>query len=420
MSETQELHQCPACPKRYKRREHLQRHWASHGSNRPHRCSRCGRAFQRHDVLRRHARTCEARAGLPSSPAGSGKRRACDLCARQKKGCTAGRPCRNCARLAVACTYSFEGADPTGREDDASRSTLGPESESGDSTAVARSFDDPDPVRTAFEDINAVMFGDQSELDFLEGTNTNTSWLDFLNLVSDVPGPAVPSHGELAAQEQQSHQQQHQHTDNVGHYSFRFLENFTKQTAGLIESFDCATLALREQTVAAFLQQQRQQAECNSVPGGLASYTDVPTQSPNDSLLPSGCIVPAPLGPNSWLHDPLMIKVHQIIVFAKEVVSAKPRNSAVTVEWTPLLEQKCVHFFSPTNVRKFLTLYWTIWHPNVNFVHRPTFDASTSKSILVAAMAVLGECLLVAILREEGLRNRLTESNRRVALARPR
>jgi len=44
------------------------------------------------------------------------------------------------------------------------------------------------------------------------------------------------------------------------------------------------------------------------------------------------------------------------------------------------------------NLQKYLELYWAIWHPNVNFVHRPTFNPIVCKSILLASMALIGKC----------------------------
>ncbi|KAF5236557.1 hypothetical protein FAUST_6471 [Fusarium austroamericanum] len=66
------------------------------------------------------------------------------------------------------------------------------------------------------------------------------------------------------------------------------------------------------------------------------------------------------------------------------------RSGVVELEWSPILEQMCIQFFSPQNLRKFLALYWHIWHPNVNFVHRPTFEPVKAKSTLVATMALIG------------------------------
>lgn len=81
-----------------------------------------------------------------------------------------------------------------------------------------------------------------------------------------------------------------------------------------------------------------------------------------------------------------MIQGHHIIVLAKEVVTLRPRNGAVTAGWPASLA-----FFSPANVRRFLELYWAIWHPNVNLVNRPTFDPAVASPTMLAAMSMVGE-----------------------------
>ncbi|CAI4215874.1 unnamed protein product [Parascedosporium putredinis] len=68
----------------------------------------------------------------------------------------------------------------------------------------------------------------------------------------------------------------------------------------------------------------------------------------------------------------------------------KPRNTIVTIEWSALLEKKCLEFFSPANVRRYLAFYWAIWHPNINLLHKPTFDPTTTSPSLLAAMTIMG------------------------------
>ena len=94
--------------------------------------------------------------------------------------------------------------------------------------------------------------------------------------------------------------------------------------------------------------------------------------------------------PQSWFSDPLSIKTHEILLLVEEVVTIKPRNSPVTLQWSPALKNACLQFFSPINLRKYLGFYWALWHPNVNFVHKPSFDAVSAKPALLAAMALIG------------------------------
>lgn len=94
---------------------------------------------------------------------------------------------------------------------------------------------------------------------------------------------------------------------------------------------------------------------------------------------------------SQWLNDPLALQTHQILLLIKEVVMIKPRNSCVTISWSQDIEQRCLQFFSPTSLRKYIELYWLIWSPNVNFLHRPSFHPASSKPILLASMAIIGK-----------------------------
>jgi hypothetical protein len=91
------------------------------------------------------------------------------------------------------------------------------------------------------------------------------------------------------------------------------------------------------------------------------------------------------------------LKTHEILLLIEEVVMVKPRNSSVTLDWSPALKDACLHFFSPPNLRRFLGFYWAIWHPNVNFVHRPTFDPLAAKPTVLAAMALIGKSYFTMI-----------------------
>ncbi|KAL9564863.1 hypothetical protein ACKAV7_011315 [Fusarium commune] len=338
---------CPRCSKTYKRREHLQRHAASHSSLRPHRCSFCGQSYQRADVLKRHALACQnkVRTGEESATASS-SRRACDLCVQQKKACSTGQPCEHCRRKSVQCVYSFSNGVVT------ESSLLAGQDD--------KQYDDETNLPT-------VVFGDDTLFDYLgnytsvsdmlQGSDNNQDWLDFINLAA--------GHFQIIPTSPQTH---------LDNYTFHFLDNFTRRS-GLVDSFDCGTLEQRVQVEASHRPGEGQgclTTELDELVHLNGSSRDLSRLQPLD------------------LHDPLIIQTHQILLDIKEVVTVKPRNSVVELEWSTVLEQTCIQFFSPHNLRKYLALFWHIWHPNVNFVHRPTFDPVTSKSILVACMALIG------------------------------
>ncbi|KAL4808246.1 hypothetical protein BDV18DRAFT_158355 [Aspergillus unguis] len=79
---------------------------------------------------------------------------------------------------------------------------------------------------------------------------------------------------------------------------------------------------------------------------------------------------------------------NQIIDQIKTVSQA----SSITVPWTPQLSKDCARFFSPSNIARFINIYWTAWHPHYPALHKPTFSLSCTPVCLAAAMVVIGAC----------------------------
>jgi hypothetical protein len=89
----------------------------------------------------------------------------------------------------------------------------------------------------------------------------------------------------------------------------------------------------------------------------------------------------------------LSIKTYEIVNAIRNAVIDKPKNSTITITWSYQLEAMCYEFFCPTNIEKFLALYWSCWYPNWPTIHQPTFDSVTVDFTLVTAMVILGACL---------------------------
>lgn len=198
-------------------------------------------------------------------------------------------------------------------------------------------------------DHDALALSDPNVLD-----HASPSWQDLIAMASE--GPPGP--------------------DNL-HTSFQFLDKMTSNT-GLAYSFDCGTPEQRAQVLSTLEREVESEYGASSSP---ETQCDTP-----ESPLVDGLSL-------NWLNDPLSLKTHQILHLIKDVVMVKPRNSSVTLDWSPSLQQACLRFFSPVNLRKYLGLYWAIWHPNVNFVHRPSFDSTSAKPTVLAAMTLLGTSL---------------------------
>ncbi|KAL6364281.1 hypothetical protein LRP88_02200 [Fusarium phalaenopsidis] len=352
---------CLICHKRYKRSGHLARHVTTHSIARPFPCSWCGSSYQRADVLRRHALTCLGREALTGkATVASRRRRACDSCVRQKKACTGGLPCSNCRRKSLECISSHL-TEQVGTMPGQAGCSLDLDNSPGGSQNMALPDADPmmppvaPPVLPPFALGDTLPFAylgsslSASDLFAYDHAN-NENWVNFLNLAADTLPPDLPEPND---------------------YSFHFLDNFTSRT-GLVESFDCGTEMERHQVVSVFLQ-----ALMKPTIGQPVTNPDPASTSPTALHTPR-------------LQDNMALKTYEILLRVKDIITKKPRNSSVTLQWSPGLEQRCLQFFSPNNIRKFLALYWEIWHPNVNFVHRPSFDPANAKPALVAAMILIG------------------------------
>jgi hypothetical protein len=361
MPDAEGLHRCPVCFKGYKRREHLQRHRASHTSERPHRCIICNASFQRTDVLKRHLQTCD---GAPASTAG--RRRACDRCVRQKKACNSLQPCQNCEKRDVRCQYSV----PSVPHAIAPR-VLGPTAIPTENVPLIdhpRSLFPLGDVQLDNLTASSLPAAD-SHLPLFEPPSAHDEWLGFDYLHGmDADPQTLPNTTSSPASESRG-------------YSFDFLYDFTSRS-GLVSSFECATLEQRQQIVTSFNHAYLDGSASISGTSALLpsqNFSEAQFSGAHDAALAT-----------CWLGDPLILKLHEIVLLVKYVVIDKPKNSTVTLAWSSELERRCIDFFSPYRFAKFIELYWSVWHPNVTIVHRPTFDAVSSKSILLAAMALIG------------------------------
>lgn len=271
------------------------------------------------------------------------------------------------------------------------------------STSVPTPAPAPDPTKPAapasfpfdgapFSDLDAVIHQAVAQFSLLDDAVPD----DWFRL--DFPDP---SHDP---QQQQQQYQQEDYRPESGSspvsesrgYSFDFLYDFTSRT-GLVSSFECATLEQRRQIVASFDQayldhhRRHQQQHLESLLSPSHYQHLQPSSYGDDDACVSATVDHDPTPWSYWLHNPIVIKLQKIVLLVKNVATVKPNNSTVTLTWSSELEQKCIQFFSPYRFEKFIELYWSVWHPNVSIVHRPTFDPTTSKSILLAAMALIGK-----------------------------
>ncbi|KAK0631445.1 hypothetical protein B0T14DRAFT_559239 [Immersiella caudata] len=370
------LYRCPVCFKGYKRREHLQRHRSTHTSERPHRCIVCNASFQRTDVLKRHLQTCDGTSTISST-----RRRACDRCVRQKKACNSLQPCQNCEKRAVRCEYFIASSVAAA---------------SSSSSSSAQPWDPLGKLRAA--DFNGGLtphfdYRDVELGSIASSTPESHHQFPLVNnpTAEDVWFDIEYNHDPALAQVSSSEDTDLLPVPEYRGYSFEFLYDFTSRT-GLVSSFECATLERRQQIVAAFDHAYISNLE-HFIPTPLQYDPAADDHSMSGQYGDHGDVVQPVIPGTSWLSSPIVAKLQDIVLQIKRVVTFRPNNSVVDLTWTPALEQKCIEFFSPYKFAKFMELYWSVWHPNVSIIHRPTFDQSSSKSALLAAMALLGACV---------------------------
>ncbi|EXJ57776.1 uncharacterized protein A1O5_12334 [Cladophialophora psammophila CBS 110553] len=323
------LNVCPTCSKSYKRPEHLRRHQLSHGSERPYVCVLCQSTFQRSDVLKRHLKTCDNIADASSESLEPQPKR---LALSQST------PPEDTA-LALPSSYP-QRSQLRATENQG----LNPVEISGDS----------------FEHIAGWISCGLSNHGF---DGRSDIWQDFLNFNSGTQTPrAIPD----------------ETGEDIG--SLGFLDTFTS-TTGFVSSFDCGTIEQRRRVNAYFSEPATTSADSSGTCRDDASYYEADEDHPVGTTL------------SRWLSDPLSFKCHEIVTSIRNIVFHKSRRGYITVSWSPTIHETCAQFFSPTNIRRFVHLYWAIWHPNVNIVHKPTFDPTSSKAELLAAMSLIGACV---------------------------
>lgn len=294
------------------------------------------------------------------APRGAKKRRACDRCVRRKKACSAGWPCDDCRRKLVSCTYQ--------RRDETKRGSQGqqkPDAKAQEPVPQPKETSalggDPTSSSSTCDTLDASFVGNGDCS--LGPCSDNLTWLDFLDLDQTMPLDQITLPDQPQPDQKKG--------------SFDFLYTFTSRT-GLVESFDCGTLAERVQTVSEFLQDEAaRQAKTAlfNVEGGRQSSSQPLCLGLSTSLL---------------FQDPLITVTRRIVAEIHDLSTNNFRRSATMKDCSSTTELSCLQFFSPLHLRKFLALFWNIWHPNCPFIHRQSFDPTTAKPSLVAAMAVTG------------------------------
>lgn len=300
-------------------------------------CLQCEKQYRRPEHLKRHQASHLSSVRPHRCALCQASFQRSDLLRRHERTCTgttlksgsSRRACDQCVRSKKACNSLQPCLHCQRRQRDC---TYGSSGHGSETNRTARSYAHAkDPILE--QDSTALGYMDLLAGDIQQPLCTTSD---------TIPSPLLYGSGELCVESISNGQRR---------VALQFLERFTRNE-GLVASFDCCSEAERTAVRKRF--------------GTLQIF------SLRDS------------------NDPMTVQCGEIITLLKEVVSMKPRNSAVTQSWSAAVADECASFFYPGNMYIFLELYWAIWSPNIPFLHRPTFNVRSTKPTLLAAMAIIG------------------------------
>ncbi|EWZ43491.1 hypothetical protein FOZG_04589 [Fusarium oxysporum Fo47] len=302
-------------------------------SDSPSICSFCQRRFTRRDALKRHWGICKVRlengSDIPLLPA----RRP-----RLKKP----RACNRCVRLKRACDRSVPCSTCSIRNYECSYERAA----SSKTSAVSEDSSQAETNGAYQQEISygVVKADDAMPVVLAEFIDYSQEWLrceslPFPVLNFDVWNNVRGSNLHLGPCFDQTVPGQK--------LTLPFLKRFT-ESSGIADGFDCGTLAQRRQL--------------------------------NNTLNDSSC-------------QDLAAKSGEILGMIKRTLTRTRSCSHASIEWSPIVEKACLDFFSPSNLHRFLLLFWSGWYPNSPIIHKPTFNSEAEPPRLIASMAVLGACL---------------------------
>lgn len=97
--------------------------------------------------------------------------------------------------------------------------------------------------------------------------------------------------------------------------------------------------------------------------------------------------------PVNAVSDGLALKSREIVKILQSMSSSRHKDDSISMEWSPVVSERCSTFFSPRNIRRFLEYFWSLWYPHCPIVHKPLFHAPSASLPLLCVMLIIGACL---------------------------
>jgi hypothetical protein len=287
-------------------------------------------------VLRRHWKSCAVRTqsglGIPEPIQAGRSRHACDGCAAQKRLCDRSHPCQACTSRAKPCTYRRVAGHGHQQSNEIQ------DDFEADSLNVLVHDVLPEPV----DDGRQPQFlGHQSQVAISSAQMVTAPDAD--NTMSAEPLLVLSSR-------------------------FDFFLNFT-QARGINDAYNF------KKNFSA-VSDSLEQGSDNALFSPIADWTYADSLHKETQLY----------------DDPLHNKAAEIGNCFKSVLSSLSNSSDSDSQTVRLSMTTIMEFFSVSNIRRFIDLFWARWYPHCPIVHRPTFFPEKSLPVLVMAMSLLGAC----------------------------
>jgi hypothetical protein len=326
-------------------------------------------------VLRRHWRTCKAHVEKgksipqPSLAIRKTRRKVCDNCARLKRACNLGLPCGACSAKNQDCSYSEAIAS--------AESALFPGGGGASATTLSHIFPE--------------IFDAPLELSIDNSDNPLSFSKPSTELQTQNVAPAIYSAEKMD-----------------------FLNRTTalSGTGGIINCFECGSLIQRVAVTKAVWYSPFDLEGVLGLDGSSTSITpSFETDNDNQSIqkillldmVSDGYPEVPSVDPGSpresfifhWVDytvDPLMVTTDQIVRRLKGTIPDFSKDGSALFAWSPSTEERCWKFFRPSNIQKFMRLFWCFWYPNCPIIHKPTFCLERTPILLLLPMLIIGAC----------------------------
>lgn len=302
------------------------------------------------DTLRRHWKSCVARKStgisIPEHQQPGRKKQACDNCADVKQACDGSYPCQRCLLKGLTCSVSRLLRYLSGLP-------------SRDIAAADTQFSD-DPSRAGWD-----LFRD-TESEFAMPDPVSWGADNTFSMTSvEIDDPSTNQVQLFYAANFEA--------SVLVLDSFDFLWHFTT-CSGLNNSFNYLTSRDCRQSG----------LSSEKTPESLNSFTTMT----NSNLLIDNNHVHSMPGTMKWIFHPLFPRAKEILE-ALCCNSLEKHNRRVP-SIQDMFDEKCIEFFNPINIERFLDLYWTRWHPNCPILHRFSFNITKIPMELLLVMALTG------------------------------